>query len=111
TRALWDTSVRYNLDEDPRRMEHHPSKDVLNSKYSASALGGSSGKPVVALSSGRHVFFHAVGDGTGKQIESVGAAHGSSGTTILSMLASKDGKLLVTTAAGDSRARLWTFPS
>lgn len=66
---------------------------------------------VVALSSGRHIFFHAVGDGTGKQIESVGAAHGSSGTTILSMLASKDGKFLVTTAAGDSRARLWTFPS
>ncbi|CAN0109004.1 unnamed protein product, partial [Scytosiphon promiscuus] len=110
--ALWDTSVRYNLDEDPRKMEHHASKDVLNSKYSASALGGgeNGGKPVVALSSGRHIFFHAVGDGTGKQIESVGAAHGSSGTSILSMLASKDGKLLVTTAAGDSRARLWTFP-
>eukprot|EP00903_Cladosiphon_okamuranus_P009693 g9222.t1 len=107
--TLWDTSVRYNLDEDPRQMEHHASKDALNSKYSASALGGKGGR-VVALSSGRHIFFHAVGDGTGKQIESVGAAHGSSGTTVLSMLASKDGKFLVTTAAGDSRARLWTFP-
>ncbi|CAM9281350.1 unnamed protein product [Pylaiella littoralis] len=109
--ALWDTSVRYNLDEDPRKMEHHTSGDLANSKYSASALGGADGNGnVVALSSGRHIFFHAVGEGTGRQVESVGAAHGSSGTTVLSMLASKDGKLLATTAAGDSRARLWTFP-
>lgn len=77
--------MRYNLDEDPRKMEHHASKDLMNSKYSASALGGKDGK-VVALASGRHIFFHAVGEGTGKQIESVGAAHGSSGTLVLSML-------------------------
>ncbi|CAN0556079.1 unnamed protein product, partial [Ectocarpus sp. 12 AP-2014] len=107
--ALWDTSVRYNLDEDPRKMEQHASKDTMNSKYSAAALGGEDAK-VVALSSGRHIFFFAVGEGSGKQVESVGAAHGSSGTSILSMLASKDGKLLATTAAGDPRARLWRFP-
>ncbi|CBJ33400.1 conserved unknown protein [Ectocarpus siliculosus] len=109
TWALWDTSVRYNLDEDPRKMEQHACKDAMNSKYSAAALGGEDAK-VVALSSGRHIFFFAVGEGSGKQVESVGAAHGSSGTSILSMLASKDGKLLATTAAGDSRARLWRFP-
>ncbi|CAN0107386.1 unnamed protein product, partial [Laminaria digitata] len=85
TWTLWDTSVRYNLDEDPRKMEHHISKDLLNSRYSASALGGKGGT-VVALSSGRHLFFHAVGEGTGKQIESIGAAHGSSGASIVSML-------------------------
>lgn len=66
-------------------MEHHVSKDLLNSRYSASALGGKGGM-VVALSSGRHLFFHAVGEGTGKQIESIGAAHGSSGASIVSML-------------------------
>ena len=84
-RALWDTSVRYNLEEEPRRLEKHVSKDMLNSQFSASALGGTEGKIVVALASGRHIFFHAVGEGTGKQIESIGAAHGSSGTSILSM--------------------------
>ncbi|CAM9370706.1 unnamed protein product [Ascophyllum nodosum] len=108
--ALWDTSVRYNLEEEPRRLEKHVSKDMLNSQFSASALGGTEGKIVVALASGRHIFFHAVGEGTGKQIESIGAAHGSSGTSILSMEASKDGKFLATTADGDSRARLWKFP-
>lgn len=77
--------MRYNLDEDPRKMEHHVSKDLLNSRYSASALGGKGGT-VVALSSGRHLFFHAVGEETGKQIESIGAAHGSSGASIVSML-------------------------
>lgn len=76
--------MRYNLDEDPRKMEHHVSKDVLNSRFSASALGGA-GFKVVALSSGRHIFFYAVGEGTGKQVESIGAAHGSSGMSILSM--------------------------
>lgn len=73
------------MDEDPRKMEHHISKDLLNSRYSASALGGKEGT-VVALSSGRHLFFHAVGEGSGKQIESIGAAHGSSGASIVSML-------------------------
>lgn len=82
-RTLWDTSVRYNLDEDPRKMEQHISKDAANSKYSACALGA--GGKVAALCSGRHMFFHAVGEGTGKQIESVGAAHGSSGALILSV--------------------------
>lgn len=76
--------MRYNLDEDPRQMERHASKDLVNSKYSACALGGTNSN-VAALSSGRHMFFHAVGEGTGKQVESIGAAHGSSGSSILSM--------------------------
>lgn len=71
-------------------MEHHASKDLVNSKYSASALGGTDGK-VVALAAGRHIFFHAVGEGTGKQIESVGAAHGSSGSAIISMEVRREG--------------------
>lgn len=65
-------------------MEHHVSKDILNSRFSASALGGT-GFKIIALSSGRHIFFYAVGEGTGKQVESIGAAHGSSGMSILSM--------------------------
>ena len=48
-RALWDTSVRYNLDEDPRQMEHHASKDAMNSRYSASAIGGKDGKVCVCV--------------------------------------------------------------
>lgn len=107
--ALWDTTVRYNLDEDPRQLERHQSADKLNSRYSACALGGKEGK-VLALASGRHLFFHATAEKSGKQLESVGAAHGSSGVAILSMEASADGKFLATTAEGDSRARLWSFP-
>lgn len=83
-RVLWDTTVRYNLDEDPRQIERHASSDKLNSRYSACALGGNGGN-VLALASGRHLFFHATSEKTGKQLESVGAAHGSSGVAILSM--------------------------
>ncbi|CAM9124805.1 unnamed protein product [Sphacelaria rigidula] len=107
--TMWDTTVRYNLDEDPRQLERHASLDQLNSRYSACALGGKGGK-VLALSSGRHLFFYITGEGSGKQLESVGAAHGSLGAAILSMEASTDGKFLATTAEGDSRARLWSFP-
>lgn len=78
-------TVRYNLEEEPRQLERHVSKDLLNSRYSAAALGGSGSRMVVALASGRHMFFHAVGEGSGKQLESVGAAHGSAGAAILSM--------------------------
>lgn len=81
---MWDTTVRYNLDEDPRQLERHASLDQLNSRYSACALGGKGGK-VLALSSGRHLFFYITGEGSGKQLESVGAAHGSLGAAILSM--------------------------
>ncbi|CAM9596808.1 unnamed protein product [Choristocarpus tenellus] len=110
--CMWDTSVRYNLDEDPRQLEQHPSKDLLNSQYSGCALGLDG--TVAALASGRHLFFHRVGitgDRAGKQVESVGAAHGSKGSAILLLEPSRDGKMLATTAEGDKHARLWLFPS
>ncbi|CAM9617571.1 unnamed protein product [Discosporangium mesarthrocarpum] len=108
---VWDTSVRYNLDEEPRGLEEHISTDLHNNSYSGLALGLNGS--VVALSCKRHLFFHAVGirgEWSGRQVESVGVAHGSKGTNILRMEASKDGKLLVTVAEGDKYVRLWSFP-
>lgn len=78
-------TVRYTLDEDPRQLERHVSKDLKNYEYSCLALGGGGSRTVVALACGCHMFFHVVGEGTGKQIDSVGAAHGSPRAAILSM--------------------------
>lgn len=82
--------MRFKLDEDPRQLERHASKDQLNSRYSAAALGGTDKRKVVALASGRHIFFNVVGEGTGKQLDSVGAAHGSAGAAILTMQVRED---------------------